>query len=62
MKAEELLRPSAKGDASNNNSLVMEDSQQVPDLTQKIKSLIFSSPNLSGNKERLMKVARYHIS
>lgn len=52
-----LLRPNLKpGDGSNNSSFA-EDSGQVPDLTQKIKSLVFSSPNLSGNKERLMQVS-----
>ena len=53
-KKEELLKPNGK-DGGNNESTQLE-SVQVPDLTQKLKSLIFSSPNLSGTKDQLMQV------
>ena len=33
-----------------------EDLSQAAELTQKIRSLIFSTPNLSGDRDKLMKV------
>ena len=53
-KKEELLKPTLK-EGANSNTIATIDSTQVPNLTEMLKSLIFSS-NLSGTKDQLIQV------
>ena len=68
IKKEELLRPSTRegsqGSHILNSMQITDDSEYVADMTQKLRSLIFSNPNLNVNKEGLAKVRwiKYLIS